>query len=126
VGYITLGARQLTSAPDTTGRNTGNYTAYFSTQVLGCNVPQFEIYHALVTDVPGLATATIYLNVQQWSFTAPGFGGSEWDPEQPLYVRPGDEVFFFWSTGTGTPPDVTCWLRYDDTLSVNAHYRGPF
>ena len=122
MAYITLGSREVTSVVDTTGQNTGNYTAWFSGQVLGINVPQFELYHALVTAVPSAATATINLNTQQWSFTAPGFGGSEWDPSQPLYMRPGDELFFFWSTGTGTAPLVTCWFRYDESLSVNRGY----
>jgi hypothetical protein len=123
VAYVTLGPRQLTCAADTTGRNPGKYTAWFSPAVLGINVPQFELYHALVTGVPSLATATIYLGASQWSYTAPAFGGSEWDPDQPLYMRPGDELLFFWSTGTGTAPVVTCWFRYDEALSVNKSYR---
>lgn len=124
MGYITLGSRSLTSAADTTGRNPGNYTAYFTSQVLGLNVPQYELYHAVVTSVPTGATATVYLNSDEWSFTAPGFGGSEWDPQQPLLMRPGDELFFFWSTGTGTKPLVSCWFRYDEDLSINKSYSG--
>jgi len=119
MAYITLGSRAITSSLDTTGRNPGNYTASFAAADLDLNVPYFELYHALVTGVPDGATATIYLGVQQWSFTAPGFGGSEWDPQQPLLMRPGDELFFFWSTGTGTAPLVTCWFRYDTSIRAN-------
>ena len=124
MGYITLGSRSLISAADTTGRNPGAYTGYFTSQILSLNVPQYELYHAVVTSVPSGATASVFLNTDEWSFTAPGFGGSEWDPEQPLLMRPGDELFFFWSTGTGTPPAITCWFRYDDELSVNKSYAG--
>lgn len=124
MGYITLGSRSLISAADATGRNPGAYTGYFTSQILSLNVPQYELYHAVVTSVPSGATASVFLNTDEWSFTAPGFGGSEWDPEQPLLMRPGDELFFFWSTGTGTPPAITCWFRYDDELSVNKSYAG--
>ena len=119
MAYITLGSREVVSALDTTGQNTGNYTAWFSAQVLGINVPYFELYHAVVTDVPSGATAQINLNAAEWSFTAPGFGGSEWDPSQPLLMRPSDEIFFFWSVGTGTAPVVTCWFRYDTSIQAN-------
>jgi hypothetical protein len=124
MAYITLGPRMLVSAADTTGRNTGNYTAWFSTQALSINVPQFELYHALVTGVPTGANATIYVGTSQWSFTSPAFSGSEWDPSEPLLMRPGEELFFFWSTGTGGGPTVTCWFRYDEGLSVNKSYTG--
>jgi hypothetical protein len=111
-----------TAALDETGRNSGNLTNALTGAFIGINVPQFELYHATVTGVPGGGQATIYVNSQLYSFTYPNVG-SEWDPSQPMFLRPGDEVDFQWNIASGgQAPIVTAFFRFDTEIPVNASY----
>jgi hypothetical protein len=111
-----------TASTDETGRNTGNLTNALTGSFIGINVPEFECYHMTVTNVPSGGQATIYVNAQLYSFTFP-FQGSEWDPAQPMLLRPGDEVDFFWNIAAGgQAPVVTSFFRFDTSLPVNAPY----
>lgn len=117
MSYIGLGSRgPNTGASDSTGLNTGNFTNAFTPAILATNVPYFEIYHMIVTNVPVGANAQIVVNNKPWGFTYPLFG-SEWDPSQPLLMNPTDEIDFLWNVlASGTPPLVTVWLRYDPLI----------
>ena len=119
------------SAADTTGVNGGQLTAAFTTNILGTMPAVFEWYRAIIaTSTPGglftPAPASIYLNLRKpVTFTYP-VGGTEWDPSQPILMRQGDELFFFWQLASGsTPvPVVTCFFRYDTTIPANRSYNG--
>jgi hypothetical protein len=121
----------VVSAADTTSVNSGNLTTAFTQNVLGTMPPMFEWYRAIAaTATPGgtftPAPASVYLNLRKpVSFTYPA-GGSEWDPSQPILMRSGDELFFFWQLASSvTPvPVVTCFFRYDADLPANRGYRG--
>lgn len=114
-----------TAALDETGRNGGNLTNALTGSFIGINVPVFECYHMVVTNVPVGSMAQIYVNTNLYSFTFP-FQGSEWDPSQPMSLRPGDEIDFLWNTaapGTaGQIPIVTAFFRFDTALPVNRSY----
>ena len=125
--YITLGSRVVTAAADLTGRNTGNYTNWFTPAVLDVDVPYYECYHILFTGAALLAQTTIWIGTAQWSFAVAGFGGgAEWDPANPMLLRPGDDVFFFWNTAStsASVPMVTMWLRFDTSIPANKPYAG--
>ena len=119
------------SAADTTGANAGNLTAAFTQNVLGTMPPVFEWYRATVaTAVPGAvftpASCGIYVNIRKpVSFTYPA-GGAEWDPSQPILMRSGDELFFFWALAASVAPVpvVTCFFRYDADLAANSVHRA--
>lgn len=128
MSYIPLGWRKLIAAADTTGLNAStNYTNAFNPQTLNINVAVCEVYHAVVSAgtptsqlIP--APCIVYLNSMPYSFTFP-ISGSEWDPAEPMLIRPGDEVDFCWQLATSqTPaPVVTLYLRYDPALPGNQH-----
>jgi hypothetical protein len=125
--YVPLGARPLTATADTTGRNTGNWTNWYTPAILNTQIPYFEIYHLLFTGARVLDTVTIWVGTFQWSFATAGpGGGSEWDPVSPMLLRPSDEVFFFWSTPASVPnvPVVTAWLRFSTGIPANKPYAG--
>lgn len=117
------------SAADKTGVNTGNLTAAFDVGTLGTMPPVFEWFRATVdTAVPGVlftpASCSIRIDkTRPVSFTFP-VGGSEWDPSQPVPLRQGNELYFFWNlASSSTPvPLVTCWFRYDADLPANQSY----
>lgn len=120
MSYQPLAPRTATAALDNTGRNTGNYTSAFTSDVINQRTPVFECHHMVVISAPAGASAAIYVGPYLFSFTAPGAGaGAEWDPSQPLLLQTGQDVFFFWTTGTGAAPVVTMWFRYDDAIRAN-------
>ena len=117
--YIGLGPRTTTAAKDQTGRNTGSLTNAFTANVLGFFVNQYECYHMMVTNVPGGAAGTVYINASPWGFTFPNMG-SEWDPAQPMLLNSGMELDICWNiTAGGTAPQVTAWFRYDPSVPGN-------
>jgi hypothetical protein len=118
--YLPLGKVTTPTAPDNTGLNVGNLTTAFTQAVLNVKVAWYEIYHAVVTNVPPGASAVVNVGSSQYSFTYP-FGGSEWDPSQPLLLGVGQEVYFLWNLANTVTqlPVVTLWERYDPTLTGN-------
>ncbi len=122
--YVPLGNRTATGEPDQTGQNPGNWTVTFDSSVINVNVPFFECYQITVTGAPG-STFTVFINLQSWSQSNNGQLNA-WDPSQPLYIRPGDTIYFYYSDPAtdGIPPVVTLWLRYDQDIGANAKYQG--
>jgi hypothetical protein len=116
--YQTLGSRSAKGAADTTGRNTGNWTVTFDPNLLNVTVTEYEVYKIVVTGAANTATFNVYLDVQQWD-TAVYATNNSWDPTQPMLVRYGQTLYFFYSTAAtdGNQPLVTVWLRHELSLS---------
>lgn len=118
MAYVTLGPRPVVAKADSTGQNTGNYTAVFDQTVMSINVPEFELYHMFIT-APTLTgqstTAQIKLNQAFWDATLIGQLNS-WDPSQPMILTPGDTISILFNVPTtnATAPTVTCWFRYNN------------
>jgi hypothetical protein len=117
----TLGSRQVVATLDQTGLNPGNWTVQLTDQILNSNVDPYEIYHFFVSTVtqlswsstPAVGQFQVWINNVPWD-NEPYSANNSWDPSQPMLLHPGDEVDFFFSFGTGSPPIVTAWLRYND------------
>jgi hypothetical protein len=120
--YVPLGNRTVTGGPDSTGFNSGNWTVVFDPNALNINVPIYECYQITVTGAPG-STFTVFVDLQQWSQSNNGQLNA-WDPSQPLYLRPGQTVYFYYSDPDtdGIPPVVTMWFRYDQDIVANQKY----
>ena len=116
MSYIELGVRKATGAADATGNNKGNWTVVFTPTDLATNIAYFEIYHAVISGAPG-STMTWFVDNKQWETTAAGDINS-WDPNQPLLMIPGQNLYFYWSDPVtdNTPPTVTIWMRYDPNV----------
>lgn len=122
----------LAASADTTGRNTGNLTNAFTSGVLGTMPPVWEWYRCVITasdptqQFAGGACGVYVDQSRPVTFTFPAPGGTEWDPSQPLQLRQGNELYFFWQLASSvTPvPVVTLFLRYDADLAANQSYRG--
>lgn len=126
MSYATLGSRYQESENDATGLNTGNFTTAFTAADLGVKVPEFEVARGIVQDILPGATAVVTIGVRGVSYTRIGAAGAEWDPVQPPILRPGQDLYFLWSTpySAGTkPPRVTVWLRYDTEI-IEAARKG--
>jgi hypothetical protein len=123
--YRDLGATQLLLAtPDATGNNLGNWTVTATQAALKSFVAQAEIYQISI-DGPIGSSVKIYRNTHLWNAVYQGWSNS-WDPVNPLYVRPGDTVFFYWNALITTTPVPTAklWLRYDTELQENKYAAG--
>lgn len=109
--YADLGPRAGTGFADPNNpTGAGNWTVSFPASVLTVQVPLFEVYHIAVNGPGGYIL--VYRNEDFWDTTNYG-GQNSWDPQQPLLVRPGDGLTFYWSIGTGTAPVMTLWLRHN-------------
>jgi hypothetical protein len=104
-----LGPREQMGAPDPQNKiAAGNWTASFSPGFLQFSSPVAEVYHIAVNGPGGYFL--IYINEDFWDCASYG-GVNSWDPSEPMLIRPGDTVYFFWSISSGTAPQVTMWLR---------------
>lgn len=124
--YINLGSTLPNVAVlDQTGQNRGNLTNHLTASVINTFIANFECYHMVVTNVPGGAAAEILIGTRPYSFTFP-FSGTEWDPQQPMLLNPGQDVYFLWSALASVKPApiVTMYLRYDPTLPGNSYNPG--
>lgn len=127
--YLPLPPIQVLAAADTTGFNPGNYTTAYTSSILkGLNVPYFELYHAVVQNVPPGSSGVLGLSpARPWGFTAPGQGaGSEYHLGGAGWIlNPSTEFYIFWTGGTtGTAPLVTAWFRYDQDIAANRATQG--
>ncbi len=116
--YQTLGSRSASGAADTTGRNTGNWTVQFAPRDLAVTVTEFEVYKIVVTKAAQTATFDVFVDSKQWDTSVYATNNS-WDPTQPLIVRYGETLYFFYSSASsdGNMPLVTIWLRHEVSLS---------
>jgi hypothetical protein len=116
--YQTLGSRSAVGAADTTGQNKGNWTVQFAPKDLAVTVTEFEVYKIVVTGAAQTATFNVYVDAQQWDTAVYGTNNS-WDPSQPLIVRYGQTIYFYYSSAStdGSQPKVTIWLRHEVALS---------
>ena len=116
--YRTLGSRAAAGAADTTGQNKGNWTVQFNTNLLNVQVTEFEVYKIVVTGAAPSATFNVYADNQQWD-TAVYATNNSWDPQQPLILRFGQTLYFYYSSAAtdGHQPLVTVWLRHEISLT---------
>ena len=128
--YQDLGFRSATGASDTSGNSgqtIGNWTVTFDPHTLNVTPDQgqFEIWHMTVTGASSKATFSVFRNTGCFSRNVYGVA-NEWDPQQPMVCRPGDYVFFYYSTPAtdGFQPSVTVWLRHDRALDSGL-FRDP-
>lgn len=98
--------------------NTGNYTTTFDATNMRFAVPTFECYHLYVNGPPG-ASFQVFINNLQWDNQLLGQANG-WDPVQPMLLRPGDTIFFYWNVAVPNTiiPAVTAWFRYDTTVNI--------
>lgn len=106
-----LGSRQATGYSDTSGQNpfgSGYWTARFRVEELPPE--DFEMFHAAVRGPGGYFL--VYIDTAFYS-TADRGDINEFDPQQAMYVRRGQELFFYWSvpSSQGSAPQVWIYLR---------------
>lgn len=121
MAYESLGYVIGNTAKDTAQggfSNAGNYTTVFDLKNLKVQVPTFECYHLYVS-APGGASFQIFINNGQWDNQLLGQANA-WDAVQPMLLRPGDTIFFYWNVAVpSTPvPSVTAWFRYDTSFNT--------
>ena len=115
--YQTLGSRTKLGAADTTGNNPGNWTVQFAPADINITVTEFEVYKIIVTGGAAAATFNVFVDAQQWDVGVYAPNNS-WDPQQPLIVRYGQYIYFYYSdvASDGFQPKVTIWLRHEVSL----------
>lgn len=112
---IPLGARRVTAQPDSTGLNPGNWTASFLAADLGVRVPTAELYRATLDNISLTVPLRVVINTWVVSFASVGVA-AEWEPVQPPLLGPSDDLHFLIGLkASGTPPEVTIWLRYQSS-----------
>lgn len=101
-----LGRRQKSGVIDPQNKiAAGNYTVTFQPSDFQIRVPIFEIRKIAISG-PGGSSMRMYVDTTFIDATVRADLNS-WDPAQPLPIMPGQTLYFYWSTGTGTIPNVT-------------------
>jgi hypothetical protein len=108
-----LGPASGQAVIDNTGQNpfgNGNYTITINATDLAMNLPLFECYH-IVIDGPIGSAFQIYVGANFYSNVAQGWK-NEWDPSQTMKLQLGQNIYFYWDVGTGTPvPTATMYFQ---------------
>lgn len=114
---ISQGPRTVTAVADTTGRNTGLWTASFDPSVIGIHYTQYEVYKMVVrlNASAGVVSWTIWNGAHPYE----GFQASviaTWADPTPMPVDSGETLYFFFNepSSDGTPPMVTIWCQVDN------------
>ena len=118
--YKTLGSRSAQGQLDNTGQNPGNWTVTFPPNLINVTVfTDFEVWKIVVTNGAPGATLEVFVNNYLWD-TAVYATQNSWDPQQPLILRPGDTLYFYYSDPAtdGFQPTVWIWLRHEVTLGL--------
>jgi hypothetical protein len=113
LAYKGLPPVSVVAAADTTGENTGNYTAIIDTTTMVSYLTQFELYKMTIDGPVGFGLQ-VYFDNKKWSHTSQGWQ-NEWDPQQPALLNSGEVIYFYFQApDTLTPvPTVTAWFRHD-------------
>jgi len=118
VAYVPLGYRPVIATADTTGLNTGNWTAAFDPRLLSIQQPVFEMYKLYVrapVQAGGSTQLDVVLNNGYWDTTLIGQRNA-WDAVQALLMTPGDTLYVLFNVPTSTTPAPTvyAWFRYQN------------
>jgi hypothetical protein len=110
--YKGLPPTAVVASLDTTGNNTGNWTAQIPSTPLVGFLTEFEMYKATI-DGPIGSAVSVYVDNKKWSHTSQGWQ-NEWDPAQPLLMNAGQTLYFYWNVPTTAlpVPTVTAWFRH--------------
>jgi hypothetical protein len=90
----------------------GGWTASATPDKLNSKVGQAEVYQITVMGGPVGSSFLLYRNNQLWNTVAQGWNNN-WDPFNPLYIRQGDSLFFYWNSAALPAPVVSIWMRAD-------------
>lgn len=86
----------------------GLWTVAFTPQNLNITVP-FEVYHAAVSG-PSNSNFQVFIENTFYDYAVRGDINS-WDPAQPMAMNPGQTLYYYWNTGSGSAPNVTIFCR---------------
>lgn len=86
----------------------GNWTVAFYPQDF--QIPNdFEVYHIAVMGPAG-SLFQVYVDSEFYDYVPHGDVNS-WDPNNALYLHPGQIVYFYYSVSTGSAPFITLRCR---------------
>lgn len=111
-----LGFRTATAAIDNTGTNpfgNGFWVATVDPKIWSQGSNEFEVYHISLKGPVG-SQLEVWVDRSFYS-TTPRGDVNEWDPKQPLEMRGGQTLYFYWNSAaaptSSTAPIVTVWIR---------------
>ena len=86
----------------------GNWTVKFEPRDINIQ-SGFEVYHISLQG-PLNSRLRVYVDTTFYSNVLRG-DVNDWDPSQPLFMTPGQTLYFYWDTASGTAPNVTIFCR---------------
>lgn len=104
-----LGHRSQTGKTDQTNPlGAGFWTVTFDPAYLSVRV-QADVYHTAISGPSG-SSFQVFLDNTFYDYVARGDINS-WDPSQPMHIRPGQHLYFYWNTAALPAPTVSIFLR---------------
>lgn len=112
-----LGFRTATTSKPASGSNNpfgqGLWVGQITPSVWGVVPAEFEVYHMTVRG-PTLSSLEVWID-QSFYSTTPRGDLNEWDPKQPMFLRRGQTLYFYWNsagnTANGGSPMVNVYIR---------------
>lgn len=109
-----LGDRPATGIKgvDTNPFGAANWTVRFDPKTVQIPIA-FVVYHISLKG-PAPSTLQVYIDTTFYSNVARG-DINDWDPNQTMFVRPGQTIYFYWDTASAPAPTVTIFCREPGT-----------
>lgn len=104
-----LGHRSKRGVLDNTNPlGAGFWTVTFDPQFLAVRV-RSDVYHIAISGPAG-SSFQLFIDNTFYDYVVRGDVNS-WDPSQPMHVRPGQSLYFYWNTASTPAPTVSIFLR---------------
>lgn len=85
-----------------------NWSVVFDPKTL--SIPSgFDVWHISLTG-PAASTLRVFLDTTFFSNVARG-DINDWDPNQVMFVRAGQTIYFYWDSAAAPAPAVTLFCR---------------
>lgn len=111
---LDLGTRIARGTADPSNpQGAGFWTVSFTPRVLAIPM-DFEVYHIALKGPIG-SQFQIFLDSSFYDNVIRGDVNS-WDPNQAMYVRRGQTIFFYWNTAAAPAPNVTIFCRQTSAI----------
>lgn len=95
----------------------GKWNVIFDPQDLAVSTGDFEVYHIALKGPTG---SQFQVYIDRTFYDANNHGDlNSWDPNQPMGVKGGQTIYFYFNSSATPAPAITIYLREPNILNAN-------